>query len=298
MLEAVRIRPSLVPALSRPEAVSASARQAPFALSAGQWRSMLVSGAAVVAVSAAAIAILLLLRDTMAGIGAWGLVGAFFAELGNSAVILVPTPGPAYTFAMGATLNPFLLGVAGGVGAALGELTGYFLGTRGRRVMEGWSLYSRLAAVTSRWTGPMLLVLAALPIPFDLAGVWAGSTRYPVGRRFRNELADVEPIAQIELLSAPERNPATGDVFHGHRPGRPPARRVAGDLEGHAVRPTVPSSFAEVLVGPAGFPAVIHQSAHVVGPFHLVGIWAGHLWQHFPVSTLRTMRSGSSVSRA
>ena len=75
-----------------------------------------------------------------------------------------------------------LLGLAGGIGAALGELTGYFLGARGRRVVEGWSLYARLVAVTSRWTGPMLLVLAALPIPFDLAGVWAGTTRYPLSR--------------------------------------------------------------------------------------------------------------------
>ena len=181
MLEAVRIRPSLVPALSRPEAASVSAAQAPFALT-GQWRGILLSSAAVLAVSVAAVAILLLLRDTMAGIGAWGLVGAFLAELGNSAVILVPTPGPAYTFAMGATLNPFLLGLAGGVGAALGELTGYFLGKRGRHIAERWSMHARLAALTSRWTGPMLLVLAALPIPFDLAGVWAGTTRYPLAR--------------------------------------------------------------------------------------------------------------------
>ena len=182
MLEAIRIRPPPVPVLSRPEAASPSTAQSPFALSAGQWRSILLSGVAVLAVSAATVAILLLLRDTMAGIGTWGLVGAFFAELGNSAVILVPTPGPAYTFAMGATLNPFLLGLAGGVGAALGELTGYFVGTRGRHVIEGWSPYARLAAATSRWTGPMLLVFAALPIPFDLAGVWAGSTRYPLAR--------------------------------------------------------------------------------------------------------------------
>ncbi len=182
MLEAVRIRPSPVLALSRSEAVSPSAAQAPFAFSAGQWRSILLSSGAVLAVSVVAVATLLLLRDTMAGIGAWGLVGAFLAELGNSAVILVPTPGPAYTFAMGATLNPFLLGLAGGVGAALGELTGYFLGARGRRVIEGWPLVARLAAMTSRWTGPMLLVLAALPIPFDLAGVWAGTTRYPLSR--------------------------------------------------------------------------------------------------------------------
>ena len=123
-----------------------------------------------------------MLRDTMADIGAWGLMGAFFAELGNSAVILLPTPGPAYTFAMGATLNPFLLGLAGGVGAALGELTGYFLGTRGRHIVERWSPFARLTAATSRWTGPMLFVLAALPIPFDIAGVWAGSTRYPLSR--------------------------------------------------------------------------------------------------------------------
>ena len=182
MLEAVRIRPSPVPALSRPESASRSAAQALLETGPVQWRSILLSSAAVLAVSVISIAILLLLRDAMAGIGAWGFVGAFLAELGNSAVILVPTPGPAYTFAMGATLNPFLLGLAGGIGAALGELTGYFLGTRGRHIVEGWSPYAKITALTSRWTGPMLFVLAALPIPFDLAGVWAGTTRYPLPR--------------------------------------------------------------------------------------------------------------------
>ena len=182
MLEAVRTRPSPVPALGRTESASHSTAQAPLAFGTEQWRSILLSTAAVLAVSVIAIAVLLLLRDTMAGLGAWGFVGAFLAELGNSAVILVPTPGPAYTFAMGATLNPFLLGIAGGIGAALGELTGYYLGTRGRHIAQGWAPYAKLTALTSRWTGPMLLVLAAMPIPFDVAGVWAGTTRYPLTR--------------------------------------------------------------------------------------------------------------------
>ena len=44
-------------------------------------------------------------RDLFTGIGSWGYAAIFLVEAGNSAVILVPTPGPAYTSAMATVLN-------------------------------------------------------------------------------------------------------------------------------------------------------------------------------------------------
>lgn len=32
------------------------------------------------------------------------------------------------------------------------------------------------------WTGAILVGFAVLPIPFDVAGIWAGTTRYPLWR--------------------------------------------------------------------------------------------------------------------
>ena len=133
---------------------------------------------------ALAASVLLHFREPLAAIGRWGYLGAFLAELGNSAVILVPTPAPAYTFAMGVALNPLVLGLVGGIGAALGELAGYFLGLRGRGIVEGGRLYESFRALTARWTGAALFAFAVLPVPFDLAGVWAGSVRYSPYRFF------------------------------------------------------------------------------------------------------------------
>ena len=126
--------------------------------------------------------VLVQFQDSLVETGTWGYAGVFLGELGNSVVILVPTPAHAYTFAMGAALNPWALGLFAGTGAALGELTGYYLGLKGRRVVAGGRLYERMRSATTRWTGAALFMFATLPVPFDIAGVWAGSLKYPVHR--------------------------------------------------------------------------------------------------------------------
>ena len=140
---------------------------------------MALASVAVMAIVAVA---LVQFRDSLGGAGAWGYAGVFLAELGNTVVILVPTPAHAYTFAMGGALNPWALGLIGGIGAALGELTGYYLGMRGRRMVAGGKLYEQLRSVTERWTGAALFTFAVLPVPFDFAGVWAGTLKYPASR--------------------------------------------------------------------------------------------------------------------
>ena len=109
-------------------------------------------------------------------------MGVFVAEFGNSASIIVPTPGPAYTLAMSVVLHPLLLGLLGGVAAALGELVGYAVGARGSEIVPRGRLYARLQDMTARWGGGVLFGFAVLPIPFDVAGVWAGAVRYPLWR--------------------------------------------------------------------------------------------------------------------
>ena len=129
-------------------------------------------------------AALLYLRESVFTLGSWGYVAVFLVQLADSATIFIPTPGHAYTFATGAALNPLVLGVIGGVGATLGELTGYFLGARAHRVLEGGRLYDRVLALTKRWTGPALFTFALLPGPFEVANICAGAIRYPLWRFF------------------------------------------------------------------------------------------------------------------
>jgi membrane protein YqaA with SNARE-associated domain len=147
-----------------------------------QVRHLLLTLWLAVGLSALVVYAMVTFQETLVRLGPWGYLGAFAAELGNSAVIIIPTPGPAYTFAMGVTLNPLSLGLIGGIGATLGELTGYYLGLRGRRVLTGGRLYRWFNGATERWTETILASFAVLPIPFDVAGIWAGTNRYPLWR--------------------------------------------------------------------------------------------------------------------
>ena len=123
-------------------------------------------------------------KDLFVGIGTWGYAAIFLVEAGNSAVILVPTPGPAYTAAMAAVLDPLLIGVVGGLGAAVGEMVGYTLGASGKHALEGGRLYARFKKMAEHRFGFAIFAFAALPLPFDIAGIWAGAVRYPAWRFF------------------------------------------------------------------------------------------------------------------
>lgn len=190
MLEAAaQTRPAII---QRPSACGGSTAQLtygthiPYVTASRRPRglspSILLTGLVAVGFSLLVVFALLHFREALAHLGPWSYLGVFLAEMGNSAVIVIPTPGPAYTFAMGVTLNPFILGLIGGIGAALGELTGYVLGAKGRRILEGGRLYDRFRTMTTRWMGGALFAFALVPVPFDVAGLWAGTVRYPVWR--------------------------------------------------------------------------------------------------------------------
>ena len=115
-------------------------------------------------------------------LGHWRYLGVAAAEFGNSAMMIFPTPASAYTLAMGASLNPFLVGLIGGMAATVGELIGYNIGKRGNSVISDRPSVQRFSAWMDRWGSYVLFVCASLPVPFDIAGVWAGATRYPLVR--------------------------------------------------------------------------------------------------------------------
>ena len=115
-------------------------------------------------------------------LGNWGYLGVAAVEFGNSAMLAIPTPSYAYTFAMGSILNPFAIGVIGGVFAMLGELIGYYLGHRGSAILPNSPRVERFKSWTSRWGAVVLFGFALLPVPFDIAGIWAGAAHYPLVR--------------------------------------------------------------------------------------------------------------------
>lgn len=120
-------------------------------------------------------------RDRVASLQGYGYLGAFLISLVSSATIILPIPGLAVIFALGATYNPYLIGLAAGAGSALGELSGYMAGYSGQIVIKDSKTYQRMEAWMKRRGSIIIFVLAFVPNPlFDLAGAAAGVLRYPV----------------------------------------------------------------------------------------------------------------------
>ncbi len=111
-------------------------------------------------------------------------VGVFIISAAASATIVIPVPGLAMTSAFGAfsanPLDPLWFGVASGLGATLGEFTGYMLGYSGRMAIPYTKTYERIVEWMRKWGSWTIFALALIPNPlFDIAGLAAGILKYP-----------------------------------------------------------------------------------------------------------------------
>jgi len=120
-------------------------------------------------------------RDRVSNLAGYGYLGAFLISLLSSATIILPIPGLALIFALGAAYDPFLVGLAAGAGSTLGEITGYMAGYSGQIVLKNNKTYLRMERWMKRRGSIVIFVLAFVPNPlFDLAGAAAGALRYPI----------------------------------------------------------------------------------------------------------------------
>jgi uncharacterized membrane protein YdjX (TVP38/TMEM64 family) len=125
--------------------------------------------------------VLVINRDEIQKLQAYGYPGIFLFSILANATILFPVPGVVFTSAMGAVFDPFFVSLAAGAGAALGELSGYLAGFSGQAVVENTARYEKEVAWMRKYGDVTILVLAFIPNPvFDLAGAVAGVLKMPV----------------------------------------------------------------------------------------------------------------------
>lgn len=121
------------------------------------------------------------IRGRVEQFAALGYPGIFLIALLANATVLLPAPGVAVIYAMGAIFNPFGVALAAGTGGALGELSGYLAGFSGQAVIERMDVYNRIQPWVKRYGGWTILVLSAIPNPFfDVAGIAAGIAKMPL----------------------------------------------------------------------------------------------------------------------
>jgi membrane protein YqaA with SNARE-associated domain len=124
---------------------------------------------------------IVLFRDRLAGLTAYGYVGLFLLNVAASATLILPVPGLALAFAAGSSFCPIGVGLAVGCGSTVGELTGYLAGYSGRGVVENQAQYERVQGWMRRYGLWVVFVLALIPNPlFDVAGIICGVLRIPV----------------------------------------------------------------------------------------------------------------------
>ena len=121
------------------------------------------------------------IRERVEQFAALGYPGIFLIALLANATVLLPAPGVAVIYAMGAIFNPLGVGLAAGTGGAIGELSGYLAGFSGQAVVERMDAYNRIKPWVVKYGGWAIMVLSAIPNPFfDIAGIAAGIAKMPI----------------------------------------------------------------------------------------------------------------------
>ncbi|OGN99788.1 MAG: hypothetical protein A2Y90_01295 [Chloroflexi bacterium RBG_13_52_12] len=116
---------------------------------------------------------------------AYGYSGAFIISVILNATIIIPVSNMTVIFALGATLPlPYVVGLAGGLGAAIGEMTGYLAGRSGRDLLAKNKMYQRVEGWVKRWGWIAVFLLSIFPFVFDVVGIIAGALRMPVWKFF------------------------------------------------------------------------------------------------------------------
>jgi membrane protein YqaA with SNARE-associated domain len=122
-----------------------------------------------------------LARDQIAQLPAYGFPTVFLISLLGNASVIVPAPSFAVAFVAGGSLNPIAVGVIAGLGAALGELTGYLAGASGKGVVDRRPTYQKLRRGMEKSGFLVIFTLGVVPnFLFDVGGILAGAVRMPV----------------------------------------------------------------------------------------------------------------------
>lgn len=119
-----------------------------------------------------------------------GYLGLFLINVFSNATVLIPLPSFIAVFIGGALWNPFLVGVISGLGNAVGELVGFFLGYGGRGIinhLEGsqktW--FKKVEAWFRKSGFVTIFITSAIPLPFfDIVGIVSGTLNYPLWKFF------------------------------------------------------------------------------------------------------------------
>jgi membrane protein YqaA with SNARE-associated domain len=116
----------------------------------------------------------------ISGPGGWG--SFFFLVLITSATPLPIFATEAIVAGAGVLANPIIVGMVAGVAGAIGELSTYFIGLGGERIISKKKKEGRRYKHAEKWFKRYgfgaVVVFALTPLPMDLLGLIAGGLHY------------------------------------------------------------------------------------------------------------------------
>lgn len=137
--------------------------------------------------------------DLVSLVHTFGYLGIFLASLIGSASIILPLPSFALVIAAGSQFDPLWVGIISGVGAAIGELTGYGLGygiyhvknkfnerkiRKEKKKLSGWKKTFNHWFHNRRLGFVLIVIFSFTPLPDDILGLFCGATKYDVKKFF------------------------------------------------------------------------------------------------------------------
>lgn len=134
------------------------------------------------ALSGLFIYLAILFERHLAHVKSFGLFGIFVINLVASSTVVVPAPAIVSVVVGGRLYAPFLVGIAASLGAAIGNMIGYFIGRSGKHIVlshneYGW--YKWLKKNFHTYGTLLIFVFALVPNPiFDALALIAGITEY------------------------------------------------------------------------------------------------------------------------
>jgi membrane protein DedA with SNARE-associated domain len=116
----------------------------------------------------------------------FGYLGVFIISFIGSVSVIFPIPYTLVIFVLGSVLDPVFVALSGGLGAALGEFSGYILGYYGRTVVskERRRKMDYMVKLFGRYGPAAIFLFALTPLPDDLLFIPLGVMRYPFLKAF------------------------------------------------------------------------------------------------------------------
>jgi uncharacterized membrane protein YdjX (TVP38/TMEM64 family) len=121
--------------------------------------------------------------ETIPNLGWFAYPAIFGVSIAANATIIIPLPGVVLTSIFGSIFHPIGVAVFAGLGASLGELSGYLAGFSGQGIIERRQWYDRVSGWMVKYGNWTILILAFIPNPlFDMAGMIAGALKMRLPR--------------------------------------------------------------------------------------------------------------------